>query len=303
MGKKAMRAELQDDFALHRTGNYFDMVEGDGYHLQPITFNEFLSKPESLFMYDDSFFQIPGYIQESATIKQIEDSARRYVVDYIMNEFDHNLLGMQDYVRWATKFEHRCASLASAFWSQVNMHDLMLAKDLEMDDNEITRTGTANAKSTGGGTTTIESKSTTDATGKQSTTQDIENKQLNDGYQKTANATVVNASGQLGSNDIDYDWSEGADNVQEVRTRAGDTSQHTKSQTDSESNSATIADSTSTQSMNNSGSESTNTGKELMSLTNKMFMQERQWAIDTARQLLPLDWLRQALRPMFYMIY
>lgn len=103
-----------------------------------------------------------------------------------MDEFEHNLLGMQDYVRWAKRFEHRCAEITPAFWAQVNMHDLMYAYELEMDQNTFTRT---------------------------------------------------------------------------------------------------------------------NTGNEVQDVTNKQFMQEKQWAISTAQQLLPLTWLRQALRPMFYMLY
>ena len=297
-----MRAEKQGDFALRRTNNYFDLVDGNHYHLTPITFHEFLTKPESLFIYDDDFMQVPGYIQRSADIAPIEEGARQFVVGYIMDEFSHNLLGMQDYLRWADLFRNLCASITPAFWSQVNMHDLMLAHELEMDANTISRTNTGNASRVGGQTTTTEQAAKSATTGRTSTVQDVDNMQSTDTSSREANATVVRAADQL-SNDIDYNWSDAADNVREVRSRAGDAKQHMESATDSESSTASQSNSVSTSSMNNSADQNTNTGVENQELTNKMFMQERQWAIDTARQLLPLQWLRQQLRPMFYLLY
>lgn len=297
-----MRPEKQSDYALRRTNNYFDLIEGGGYHSTPLTFNEFLNKAESYFMYDESFFQVPGYVQSGAELHQIEEEARQYVIQYIMDEFEHNLLGMQDYVRWAKLFKGRCDSLTLAFWAQVNMHDLMFAKDLEMDDNEINRTGTGNTQRTGTGSSTTVGESSTEGTGRQTTVQDIDNIQSTDSSTREANASVVRAEDQI-SDDMEYAWSDAADNIHEIRNRSGDTHQHMETSTDSTTANTTQSNSTSTQLSNNQGETSSNIGKEISNLTNKMFMQEKQWAIDTARQLLPLEWLRQALRPMFYMIY
>lgn len=297
-----MNGERQSDYALRRTGNYFDLIEGNGYHAQPVTFTEFLSKPESLFMYDTTFMQIPGYIQQSAEIAPVEEDARQYVVDYIMKEFGHNLLGMQDYVRWATLFEHRCATLTAPFWAQVNMHDIMLARELEMDDNTITRTNIGNAARLGQQTTTTDQSGASETSGKTSTAQDVKNAQTTDGSNREANVTVVRANDQL-TDDINYDWSEAADNVHEVRSRAGDTSQHMDSETNSESKTTSNSHSASVSSTDNNSEESKTTGNDVMSMTNKMYMQEKQWAINTARDLLPLEWLRRQLRPLFYMIY
>jgi|GEM_PF-6510425 len=297
-----MNPNKQGNFSLRRTNNYFDLVEGDFYHLTPITFHEFLSKPESLFMYDDDFMQIPAYIQLAADITPIEDGARQCVVNYIMDEFSHNLLGMEDYLRWADLFRNLCSSITAGFWSQVNMHDLMLAHELEMDNNMVSRTNTGNASRTGGQTTTTEQTGKSETTGHTTTVQDVDNTQSTDASSREANATVVRAADQL-TDDIDYNWSDAADNVREVRSRAGDTNQHMESATDSESATESQSSSVSTSLMNNSADQNTNTGVENSELTNKMFMQERQWAIDTARNLLPLQWLRAQLRPMFYLIY
>lgn len=293
---------MQGDYALRKTGNYLDLVEGDGYHLQPLTFHAFLSKSESLFMYDDSFMQIPGYIQEASKITLIEEPARKYVVDYIMDEFEHNLLGMQDYVRWATLFEHKCASLTPAFWAQVNMHDLMMAYELEMDDNSITRTNTGNATRLGGQTTKTDQTGKSKTVGKSSTKQDIDNKQTSDTSSREGTATVVRAESQL-TDDLQYNWSDAADNIHEVRSRPGDSNQHMESNVESESATESESHSEAVVSLNNSKDETKNTAKEESQLTNKMFMQEKQWAINTARELFPLEWLRLQLRPLFYMIY
>lgn len=297
-----MIPDKQGDYALRYTGNYFDLIEGDGYHSQPLTFHEFLSKPESLFMYDDTFMQIPGYIQKGAEIDDIEEAARQYVVNYIMDEFEHNLLGMQDYVRWSRLFEHRCAELTASFWAQVNMHDLMYAKDLEMDENTYTRTNTGNASRLGTQTTTTDATGKSTTSGDTTTSQDITNTQSTDSSTREANASVVRASDQI-SDDIDYNWSDAADNVHEVRSRAGDSLQHMDSTTNSESTTESESHSVSVSATDNSAEQNTAKGIEDNLLTNKMFMQEKQWAINTARDLFPLAWLRQALRPMFYMIY
>jgi len=297
-----MRADTQSDYALRRTSNYLDMIEGRGYHATPLTFVEFLAKPESLFIYEPGFFQIPRYIQQDAELREIEEEAREYVVNFICEEFEHKLLGMQDYVRWAKLFRNRCDSLTLAFWAQVNMHDLMFAKDLEMDDNEIERIGTGLSSRTGTGTSTTVGNSTTEGKGQQRTTQDIDNAQLTDSSTREAHATVVRASDQV-SDDVEYNWSDAADNVHEIRNRSGDTRQHMESVTDSENASTTNSNSTTEQMSNNSSDTSNTTGKEFSRLTNKQFMQEKQWAINTARELLPLEWLRNSLRPMFYLLY
>lgn len=297
-----MKAKKQNDYALRHTGNYFDLVEGPGYHLQPLTFHEFLSKPESFFMYDEAFMQIPGYIQQGALVAPIEESARQYVVQYIMDEFEHNLLGMQDYVRWAKLFRNRCASLTPAFWAQVNMHDLMMAHELEMDQNTVTRTNTGNAARLGTQTTITDQTASSSTSGHTASTQDIGNTQDSDSYSREANASVVRAGDQL-TDDLDYNWSDAADNIHEVRSRAGDTTQRMESTTDSESTTQSQAHSVATSSTDNTSEENTARGNEVQDMTNKQFMQEKQWAIETARHLLPLEWLRQALRPMFYLIY
>lgn len=292
----------QSDYHLRYTGNYFDNIHGIGYHSQPLTFHEFLEKPEALFVYESEFMQIPGYIQQAQEILPIEEQARQFVTSYLMDEFDALFLGMQDYVRWSKLFEHRCAELAPSFWSQVNMIDLMIAKDLEMDDNTITRTQQGNATNLGGSTAETVAASTTDASGQVKTVQDIDNTQSTDSSTREANASVVRATDQL-TDEIDYQWSDAADNVHEIRTRAGDQNQHTESQVDSTNTSSTNSNSTTTNMMNNAQQTNQSTSNDIMSMTNKMFMQERQWAIDTARLLTPLTWLRNALRPMFYLIY
>lgn len=297
-----MDAKTQSNYYLRNTGNYFDLVEGSDYHLQPLTFHEFLTKPESLFMYEDSFMQIPGYIQSGAQIEVIEEAARQYVVQYIMDEFEHNLLGMQDYVRWAKRFEHRCAEITPAFWAQVNMHDLMYAYELEMDQNTFTRTNTGNASRSGTQTTTSDQTSTSKTSGKTTSSQDMDNTQSTDSYNREGSANVVHASDQL-SGSLDYDWSDGADSVREQRSRSGDTHQHMESETNSESTTESESHAETVSSSSNGSEENKTTGNEVQDVTNKQFMQEKQWAISTAQQLLPLVWLRQALRPMFYMLY
>ena len=297
-----MNADKQSEYELRETNNYFDLIDGLEYHSQPLTFHEFLSKPESLFIYEDSFFQIPLYIQQGANINPIEESARQFVVQYIIDEFEHFLLGMQDYVRWGKLFQNRCAYITASFWAQVNMHDLMFAHELEMDDNTITRIQSGNASRVDKQTTTTNQTASTATTANTTTTQDIDNTQSTDSSNREANATLVRASDQL-TDDINYNWSDAADNVHEVLSRAGDTNQHMESSTDSSSNTQSQAYNVSTSNLDDSSEENASTANETMQLTNKMFMQEKQWAINTARDLLPLTWLKQQLRPMFYLIY
>ena len=297
-----MQADKQSEYMLRETNNYFDLIDGFDYHSQPLSFHEFLSKPEALFIYEDSFMQIPPYIQQKANIMPIEEVAREYVVQYIIDEFEHLLLGMQDYVRWGKLFQNRCSALTPAFWAQVNMHDLMFAHELEMDENTVTRTQSGNAARVSKQTSTTEQTASTVTTGNTTTTQDINNTQSTDSSSREANATLVRAGDQL-TNEINYNWSDAADNVHELRTRAGDTTQHMESSTDSTSDTQSQAHSVSTANLDNSSEENTATYNEAMDLTNKMFMQEKQWAIATARDLLPLAWLKQQLRPMFYLLY
>lgn len=296
------RAETQGDFALRRTGSYFDMIIGPGYHLQPITFNEFQTLEESLFMYDDSFFQIPGYIQHAAEIQDIEEEARLYVVDYIRDEFDHNLLGMQDYVRWAKRFEHRCAEITPSFWAQVNMHDLMFARELEMDETNSTTRNMGNMTRLGGQTTIAEQTGESTTTGKTTSTQDTTTSQDGDSSTREATATVPRANDII-DNNIDYDWAEGADSVHEVKSMAGDMNTHVEGVVDSESKTDSASNSSSTTTMNNSKDENMGESNMQGEYTNKMFMQEKQMAINTAQLLAPLTWLRTQLRPMFYQVY
>jgi hypothetical protein len=292
----------QGDFALRYTGNYLDKKFGWGEHSTPLTFNEFLSKPEAVFMYEPEFFQIPGYVQQSAEIDPIEETARQFVVDYIMNEFELNILSMQDYVRWAVLFEHKCADICQSFWAQVNMINLMHAKDLEMDEQRGSISNTGNTNRLGGTTTTTDQNSESNTVGKVTSSQDTTNTQDQDSSTREATATVVRAEGQL-TDEIKYPWSDSADNVHEVRSNVGSTKQHVEGETNSESTTNATAHSVSTVSMNNSNDQITNTTNSTNDYTNKQFMQERQWAIETARGLLPLTWLRAQLRPMFDMIY
>ena len=298
-----MGANTQNDYALRKTGNYLDLIEGAGYHSQPLTFHEFLSKPESLFMYDETFMQNPGYVQDEATLMyEVEEDARQYVAEYIMNEFEHNLLGMQDYVRWAKLFEHRCAEITPAFWAQVNMHDTLYAHELRRDENVYNRTNTGNASRLGGQTVTTDQTGSSTTTGSTSTVQDVDNTQSTDSSNREGAATVIRAENQL-SDDLNYNWSDAADSVRESRSRAGDTNQHMESKTDSESNTESQSRSVSTTFMDNSNDSTTATGKDMNDLTNKQYQLDRQMAINTARSLLPLTWLREQLRPLFYMIY
>lgn len=292
----------QQDYVMRRTGNYSDLIYGDGYHSTPISFHEFLTKPESLFIYDESFMQIPDYVQKSAEIDPIEETARQYVVNYIIEEFENLILGKQDYVTWAKRFKNKCDSLAPAFWSQVNMIDLMLAKDLEMDDNTIDRNNTGNTKRIGTGQTTTSGNSTTTGSVEQTSDQDITNRQTTDSSSRDAAVTVLPTNNQL-NNEVQFDWTTSADNAHEVRSRSGDAEQHTHSHMTGTNNSTTDTTNTSTQERSDQGEQFTNKAKENMHMTNKQFYMERQWALQTDMMLQPLNWLRNNLRPMFFLLY
>lgn len=282
---------------MNRNGkDYLDNNDTD--HEIPITFAEFLEKPEALFVYESSFFQLPGYLQLEAEQKRIEEDARTAVVQYLIDEFEARPIGMFDFVRWAKLFKNRCESLTPSFWSQVNMVDLIFAKDLENDQNKITRenTGTRNVVGSGGTTTQASSESS----GHQSNTQDITNTQSTDTSTREANATLVRAADAI-SADLVYDWADAADNVHEIRNRSGDSLQHMTSTSDSKTSSSST--STTTRNSDSSSETSGGTTTETQDVTNKQYMQERQWAVQTARDLLPLDWLVASLRSMFYMLY
>lgn len=292
----------QGDYALRRTGNYTDLIQGNGWHSTPITFNEFLSKPESMFIYEPEFMQVPDYIHRRLEILDIEEQARQFVVDYIVDEFEELLLGSQNYVAWARRFKNRCNNLSAAFWAQVNMTSLMTAKELEYDDNSITRTNTGGVKRNATGQTTTTGDSTTNSTINQTVTQDITNQQTTDATSREATVTTLPTDGQLTS-EVEFDWTQSADNAHEVRSRAGDSNQHMETQTNGTNNSNTTSNSVTEQNSSNAGEQSTQTGKENMLMTNKMFMYEREKGIQNAAMLQPLEWLRANLRPMFYMIY
>lgn len=297
-----MNADKQGNYTLRKTNNYFDLIEGRNYHAEPLTFAEFLAKPESLFIYEPSFFQIPGYVQLGAEVQAIEDEAREYVVDWIIDQYENRLLGMQDYVRWAKLFKNKCDSLAPSFWAQVNMIDLMYAKDLETDENVIERQNTGNRSVTGTGATEVVGHSKTSSTGSVETTQDIDNTQSTDTSTREANATVIRAEDQLTDN-VEYNWANAADNVHEIRNRSGDSHQHMHSVSASNNDSTADSTTTTTRQNENTAESSGGTSTEHQQVTNKQFIQERQWSIATARDLLPLEWLNANLRGMFYLIY
>lgn len=195
--------DTQGRYTLRKTENYFDLIEGNAYHSQLITFHEFLSTTDALFIYEDTFMQIPGYIQKDARINKIEELARKFVVDYISDEFEHSLIGMQNYSRWAVLFRHKCEAIAPSFWAQVNMHDLMMAYELETDNNTYSRTNTGNTIRIGGQTTKAEQSGNSKTIGKTTTDQDIDNNQITDSSTREGVATVVHAIDQL-TDDLNY---------------------------------------------------------------------------------------------------
>ncbi len=292
----------QGDYTMRRVGNYFDQIYGSSYHPTMITFNEFCGLPESLFLYDDTFMQIPGYIQNAQDIEPIEDYARRFVVNYIMDEFKHNFLAMQDIERWATLFRNRCDSVCASFWAQVNMVNLMLAKDLEMDETHNSGMNIGNSNIMGGQTVNTDSTGHTESSGETTTKQDTTNTTTQDGSQREGTVTTVSAEDQLNA-DMEYDWTHAADNFREVKSRPAETAQHVEGTGTSNSISDSTNHSVSSTTANNSENNSTAKNIGDSTYTNKQFMQERQWAVDTARNLLPLEWLRTQLRPCFYQIY
>ncbi len=292
----------QGEYWLRFTGNYTDQMFGVGKHEQLIPFHEFLGKAESAFMYLPTYMQIPGYIPSEVGVQPVEEAARQYVANYIMNEFEHMLLGMEDYVRWAKLFENKCADVSQAFWSQVNMISLMTAAELEMDETHGTNTSLGTGVRTGEQTTTSTGEGTSSTTGQVKTVQDSDTSQSTDNVSRDATATTVSAEDQL-TEEVQYDWTHAADNVHETRSRSGDSNVHMESTVDSTSTTNSTQQSNSSTQFGNIQDENQNTITSEQNYTNKMFMQERQWAIDTARTLLPLEWLRQQLRPMFYMLY
>jgi hypothetical protein len=292
----------QSKYALRYTGNYFDNVYGFGYHAEPITFHEFMGKAESAFMYMPEFMQIPPYIQNVQELGVIEEIARQAVVDYITTEFDRLFLGMQDYVRWAQKFENKCMDVAPAFWSQVNMISLMTAAQLAMDESHGVNTMTGSGMRLGGQTVTTDQTGSSNTTGNVKTTQDNNSTQTTDSVSREATATTISAPGEIDS-EVRYDWETAADNAHETRSRPGDSQQHSESTTDSTSQTNTAAHSSQVTAANNQQDQNQSTAQNDMEYTNKMFMYEREKGIQVARALLPLEWLRQQLRPMFYMIY
>lgn len=297
-----MDAELQGDYQLRRTRNYFDLVDGWGFHNQPITFFEFMAKPEADFMWLPSFMQVPDYVQKAAEIQPIEEEAREFVRDYIMDEFAHNLLGMQNYVLWADKFRNKCASIAASFWAQVNMHDLMFAKELETDKTMTHNQDTGGTIRKGAQVTEVQQNNDATTTGNTTSDQTVDNTQITDSARRTANADTLRAADQL-TNELQHQWDEAANNIQETRERAGDTRQTIHGETHSDTTTNSSSNSTSTARMENSADENMRKGQSNSEYTNKMFMQEKQWAIETAQQLMPLTWLKNQLRPMFYLLY
>ncbi len=292
----------QEEYNLRWVGNYFDQIYGPGYHPEPITFHEFLSKSESVFMYMPEFMQTPPYIPTDVGLHQIEEAARQATVEYIMTEFDRLFLGNQDYVRWAQLFENKCLEICPAYWAQVNLVSFMTAAELEQDELHTINTNTGNGVRTGGQTTTVDQEGTSNTVGKSINVQDTTSSQSTDGISRNANATVLTAENEV-TDELDYDWTKAADGYQETRTRAGDTNVHMEGQTDTTSDTTTTGHSSSLTSYNNMQDQNQQTGETTSEYTNKQFAQERRLFIDVARDLLPLKWLHDQLRPMFNMIY
>jgi hypothetical protein len=275
-----MPVNTQGAYAFPEVGNYLERVEGDSYQLSPLTFHEFLTKPDSAFFFSDEFFQIPQYEREILSMDSIPEYAREAIRQFIVDEFEDRLLGMEDYRRWGRKFRQKCEQLTVPFWAQVNMASIMRAVDLEMDETTSTRTNTSQHGNTGGQTTKTEQASNGATLGKQ----------LTDASARTATLTTV-AAGDIVSDDIDVDWSKAADDMQETRTRAGDTEQ----KSNSASNATTVVS-------NNSNATTTNIASDSSEYTNKQFMQERKYAIETAQNLMPRAWLKTQLSGMFFLL-
>jgi hypothetical protein len=263
----------QGAYALPEIGNYLELVDGSSYRLSPISFHEFLAMPEALFFFDDEFFQIPRYEQESLEMIPAPDYAIEAVRSYIIRQYKRRLISKQDYLAWADLFQNHLEDIRIPFWAQVNLQTLMTAKELEMDETTSTRINSSS--NTGGQTTTSSQRSG------QKSTQDT------DSSSRAANLTAV-ATGDVIDDNLNYDWSEAADGLQETRTRAGDMT--TKS----------LGGSTSTTSSTGGAS---NIASDSSEYTNKMFTQERKMLIETAVSLLPMRWLKSQLEPCFWGLF
>jgi hypothetical protein len=265
---------------IHNNGNYFELVEGDSYSADLLTFNEFLREPDSKFFFSDDFFQIPQYEREILGMDEIPDYAREAVRRYVFDEFEDRLLGMDDYRRWGRRFKQKCEELAVPFWSQVNMQSIMRAAELEMDENTNTQTRTHEVIGSGGQKSTV----------KQTNEGKASDKQLTDTSSRTATRTTVSTD-DIVSEDMTVDWSEAADKIDETRTKAGEMQRDTNSSAESI-----------TETSNDSTQRVTDIASASSEYTNKQFMQERRWAIETAQGLLPKAWLRTKLAGMFYLL-
>ncbi len=292
----------QQEYELRYVGNYFDQIYGFGTHPEPITFHEFLGKSESAFMYMPEFMQTPTYVPTDVGLHQIEEAARQATVEYIMTEFDRLFLGNQDYVRWAQLFENKCLEICPAYWAQVNLLSFMTSAELEQDEMHNIGTVTGNATRLGGQATEVTQSGTSSTVGEVKASQDNTATQTTDGVSRDAQATTLTAENEV-TDEVEYDWTKGTDNVRESHTRAGDTEQHMESQTNSTSTTDTSNTSNSVTSFNNMQDQNQSTNENTSEYTNKQFAQERRLFVDVARDLLPLAWLRAQLRPMFNMIY
>ncbi len=292
----------QNEYELRFVGNYFDQLYGPGYHPEPITFHEFLSKAESAFMYTPDYMQTPTYVPTDVGLHAIEEAARQATVEYIMTEFDRMFLGNQDYVRWAQLFENKCLEICPAYWSQVNLLSFMTSAELEKDENHSISTMTGHGTRLGGQSTEVIASGTSETKGKVTSVQDTDSSQSTDSTSRSANATVLTTENEV-SDDVEYDWTKAADNMSETRTKAGDTNVHTEGTTDSTSKTDTSNVSNSVTQFNNMQDQNNSTNEMNQDYTNKQFAYEREVFVKVARDLLPLTWLRDQLRPMFNMIY
>lgn len=271
----------QGSYSLPETGNTFDLVDGFSYHLSPISFYEFLSKPESLFFFDNTFFQIPQYELELLERDPIPDFAIEAVRLYIIRSFKRRLIGRQDYLAWSELFQNHLEEIRIPFWAQVNLQSLMTAQELEMDDLTTTRMNVGNSSSAGGQV----------VNSSQNSNQNTTNKQTTDSSARNANLTAV-ATGDIITDDLTYDWSEAANDFAEARTRAGDTTQETNA-----------GGSANSKTDNTSSGQNSNISTETSEITNKQFTQERKILVETAQALMPLRWLKVQLEPCFWGLY
>lgn len=286
------------------TGNYYNMVDGPGMHVDHITFHDFLEKPEeSAFIFDDSFFTIPRYIRDQVSnAPEINDIARISVLEYIVSEFAELQLSQQNYVEWGRRFKNRCLAVAPGFWSQVNLFSFMTAVDLEFDNNTFERLGTGTATRLGGQTTEQQSAGTSKTDSEGTSKQDTDVTQPDNAFSRTGNATTVRA-GDVVSDDLKYAWDEAIDGIQETITNAGSSHTHSEGETSATSTTNTDNTTTSVTSMNNSQDVNETTGRDTQQLTNKMYSYELPRLIEVAQSFMPLQWLYIQLRPMFSCLY